>query len=302
MSLHGREQEDTARRRPSVGGLLRTLFARIPWNESQTAEEISTVPAPPNETLTVRNTNGRTRVLGEDRPDIQIRVTKTVRADCEDVAARLMDSIKLHKTDSGDGLEVEVQLSRKSARHGLAHLELRVPRSTRVSVSSTNGKIHLEGLDRRIRARTSNGSVSIAHITGDIDVTTANAKVDCRLTEGHLRAQSSNGRIELNQHRGSVEAATSNGVIRASIETLAPKGLSLKTSNGRIALELPGRLDVDIDIQVENGHVRNDLELIEASCDEEGRMRGRIGQGGTPIRLRTSNGTVSLRQTHRAQR
>ena len=132
-------------------------------------------------------------------------------------------------------------------------------------------------------------------MNGDIDVTTANAKVACRSTCGHLRARSSNGKIEVGAHEGSVDASTSNGVIKASLDTLAASGVSLTTSNGRIALELPDHPDADVDIRVENGHIRNDLVLEDASGDSEGRVRGRVGKGGTPIRLRTSNGTVSVR-------
>ena len=57
----------------------------------------------------------------------------------------------------------------------------------------------------------------------------------------------------------------------------------------------PDHPDADVDIRVENGHIRNDLVLEDASGDSEGRVRGRVGKGGTPIRLRTSNGTVSVR-------
>jgi DUF4097 and DUF4098 domain-containing protein YvlB len=92
-----------------------------------------------------------------------------------------------------------------------------------------------------------------------------------------------------------LDASTSNGVIRASIDELDEGGISLMTSNGRIVLSLPEKPNADVDIKVENGHVRNDLELMDQTRDSDGRVRGRLGLGGTPIRLRTSNGTVSLR-------
>lgn len=280
---------------PGFGGLLRSLFARIPWGEIRSEEEILVVPAPASRAISVRNANGKTRVLGEDRQDIEIRITKSVRADCPDMATKLLESIRLQNSASSEVLEIEVQIPRRCSRHGIAHLELRVPRNTSVDLSSTNGKICLEGLDRSVRARSSNGSVSIFEVTGDIDVTTANAKVACRCTHGHLRARSSNGKIEVGGHHGSVDAETSNGVIRASIDSLGEVGVSLTTSNGRIALELPEHPDADIDIQVENGLIRNDIELEDQTGDANGRVIGRAGKGGPPIRLRTSNGTISLR-------
>jgi hypothetical protein len=277
------------------GGLLRSLFSRMPWGEPRSVEEVMHVPSPAGRTISIRNANGKTRVIGENRDDIEIRITKSVRSDSPDVAARLLESITLQNSATTEVLEIEVQIPRKCSLHGIAHLDIRVPRDTQVALDSTNGKICLEGLDRPVSARSSNGSVSIREVNGDIDVTTANAKVACRCTHGHLRARSSNGKIEVGGHNGSLDASTSNGVIKASLDILGAVGVSLKTSNGRIALELPDHPNADIDIAVENGIIRNDLALEDETGDSTGRIRGRIGKGGTPIRLRTSNGTVSLR-------
>jgi hypothetical protein len=280
---------------PGFGGLLRSLFSRMPWGEQVTDEDSLVVPMPAGRSIKIYNANGKTRVLGEDRDDIEIRVHKSVRADCSDLATKLLESIRIQNSTTTDVLEIEVQIPRKCSRHAVAHMELLVPRDTEVALTSTNGKICLEGLERSVRARSSNGSVSISEVNGDIDVTTANAKVKCKHTHGHLRARSSNGKIEVDSHQGSLDASTSNGVIRASIDALDEVGVTLTTSNGRIVLDLPEEPNADIDIRVENGHIRNDLEMIDEARDPDGRVRGRIGHGGTPIRLRTSNGTVSLR-------
>lgn len=280
---------------PGFGGLMRNLFSRMSWGEQVSHEESLVVPAPAGCSINIYNANGKTRVCGESRDDIKIRVHKSVRADCPDLATKLLDSIRIQNSSTTDVLEVEVQIPRKCSRHAVAHIELLVPRKMKVSLTSTNGKICLEGLGRSVRARSSNGSISISEITGDIDVTTANAKVKCNRTHGHLRARSSNGKIEIECHQGSLDASTSNGVIRASIDELDEGGISLMTSNGRIVLSLPEKPNADVDIKVENGHVRNDLELMDQTRDSDGRVRGRLGLGGTPIRLRTSNGTVSLR-------
>lgn len=280
---------------PGFGGLLRSLFERMPWRETASSEESLIVPAPAGCSVRVHNANGKTRVVGEDRTDIEIRVQKSVHADCSDVATKLLDSIRVQSSAGAEILEIEVQIPRRCARHAVAHLELRVPRETRVSTRSSNGKICLEGIDRDVRAWSSNGSITICEVNGDIDVMTANAKVSCRCTHGHLRARSSNGKIELGGHRGSVEASTSNGVICCSLESVGQVGVSLTTSNGRIVLDLPQSLDADVDMRVENGLIRNDLDLEQQNGDESGWIRGRLGKGGCPIKLRTSNGTISIR-------
>jgi DUF4097 and DUF4098 domain-containing protein YvlB len=162
-------------------------------------------------------------------------------------------------------------------------------------VSSSNGKICIENLCGAVRARSSNGSVDVARVVGNIDVSASNAKVCCSHTQGHLVARSSNGKIQLAEHRGSIDASTSNGLIVAELDELGREGVQLATSNGRIVLELPEEVDADVDIRVDNGVIRNDREMCKASSERAGRLRGRLGVGGTPIRVRTSNGSVSLR-------
>ena len=130
-----------------------------------------------------------------------------------------------------------------------------------------------------MRARSSNGSVTIDDVVGDIEVATTNAKVCCAATRGRLVARSSNGKIELDEHRGSVDASTSNGLIRVSMEEVGKAGVQLATSNGRILLELPEEVDADVDIRVDNGVIRNDRTLCKAT-----RATQRSGQG--PARRR----------------
>ena len=110
----------------------------------------------------------------------------------------------------------------------------------------------------------------------------------CRHPHGH------NGKIEISSHRGSIDAATSNGLIRASLAELRGP-LVLATSNGRIALELPEGVDADVDARVDNGMIRNQRSLDRCTHSSGGRLAGTLGHGGIPIKLRTSNGSISLR-------
>ena len=99
----------------------------------------------------------------------------------------------------------------------------------------------------------------------------------------------------MTNHCGSIDASTSNGLIRVSINILGREGVQLATSNGRIVLELPDEVDADVDIRVDNGVIRNDRPLCKAIRERSGQLRGRLGTGGCPIKLRTSNGSICLR-------
>ena len=69
----------------------------------------------------------------------------------------------------------------------------------------------------------------------------------------------------------------------------------LATSNGRIVLELPEEVDAEVDVRVDNGIIRNSRHLDSETRVATSRIRGRLGKGGTQIKLRTSNSTISLR-------
>ncbi|MBW2271947.1 MAG: DUF4097 family beta strand repeat protein [Deltaproteobacteria bacterium] len=296
LGLFGEEDEDRSTRNTGrLGGLLRSLMAGIPWSESAEEEELLELPVPRGAAVLIHNANGRSNIVGEERENIEIRAHKSSRAESKAAAQSMIDEMKLHNRWSGDHLELDVDIPKKWNRHGRVNLSIRIPTDMRVEVTSANGRMCLEGIRGTVRARSSNGSVSVRDVIGDVQVITANAKVRCSNTCGRLVARSSNGKIELGDHCGSVDASTSNGMIRAALKEISREGVRLATSNGRIILELPEEANGDVDIRVENGVIRNSRELSGENVASGGHVRGRLGRGGPPIKLRTSNGTVSVR-------
>ncbi len=277
------------------GGFLRSLLDGIPWSErAEGVEEIRAEP-PAGGLLRLHNANGTTRVCGEDRSDVLVRASKRARAESEDAARQLLRDIRIALSREGDALEFEVEVPRRWNRRGHANLEVHVPRGLCVEITAVNARVEVEGLRGSVVARSSNGSARICDVIGDIEVSTSNARVFCSCTSGRLVARSSNGKIVLKEHRGDVDASTSNGLITVSLEEVGSSGVQLATSNGRIALELPDEVDADVDLRVDNGVIRNDRELDRAVRERDGLVRGRLGAGGPLIKLRTSNGTISLR-------
>jgi ribosomal protein S27E len=282
-------------RSEGIGSFLRNLITSVPWSECAESSEEMIVAAPSGGRIKINNGNGRTRVIGENRDDISIQIHKRARAESPDAADELLEAILVETSDVSGSLVLDVQTPRRWNRHGHAHLELRVPCGTHVLVEADNGKVCVEGMRSSVSAHSRNGSVRISDVIGDVEITTSNAKVSCNCTCGRLLARSTNGRIELADHRGSVDATTSNGLIRASLEELSDEGVVLATSNGRIVLDLPKDVDAEVDLRVENGVIRTLRELHTKRGDSTGRLRGRLGRGGKPVKLRTSNGTISLR-------
>ncbi|MCC6640655.1 MAG: DUF4097 family beta strand repeat protein [Deltaproteobacteria bacterium] len=289
---HSRACDD---RRGGLGGFLRTLLSGIPWSERVECDDILRFPSPGGLSLRVHNVNGKTCVHGEARDDIEVKACKTARAESTEAAAQLLEDIHIVDVEMGGVLSLDVEIPRRWNRHGSVNLEIRVPDKLRVEVNAANGKVTIAGLRSAVKARSSNGSVTVSDVVGDVDIMTSNAKVECSDTCGRLVARSSNGKVEVDGHRGSIDASTSNGLISASVDDVSREGVVLSTSNGRIVLDLPERVDADVDMQVDNGVIRNDRTLGGGMRETNGRLRGTLGRGGAPVKLRTSNGSIALR-------
>jgi hypothetical protein len=275
-------------------GLLRSLLPGIPWAERAESEETQVLKPPQGMVFRVHNSNGVTRIAGEDRDDIQLTIHKTARAESSEAAEALLREIRLQIDDLGERLDVEVEIPRRWNRRGSANLCIKLPRRMEVWVAAANGRVDVEGIRGGVHARSTNGSAKVSDVVGDVEVGTTNAKVSCCGIQGSLTARSSNGKIEIDQHRGSVDASTSNGLIRASLDAVGAGGVLLCTSNGLIVLDLPDDVDADVDMRVDNGIIRNDRELDQMGRETGGRVAGRLGAGGKSIKLRTSNGSISL--------
>jgi len=280
------------------GGLakfLRSLLDGIPWSECAECSDEFTLKSPASGSLRIHNPNGRTSVTGSDRDDIEVRACKRARAESSDAAANLLKSINVSSNENDTRLTLDVEAPKRWNRRGQVFLQVSVPRGLQIEVNAVNGRVDVQCIRGPVIARSANGSANITDVVGDVEIVTSNAKVSCSCTCGKIVARSSNGKIVLEGHKGSVDATTSNGLIRVGLDAIGDEGVILATSNGRIALDLPEEINAEVDLRVDNGVIRNERRLCKAQRESNGVVRGRLGAGGALIKLRTSNGSISLK-------
>jgi len=141
-----------------------------------------------------------------------------------------------------------------------ANFVAQLPADVIVDASTTTGSVDVEGVSSGVTAKTTNGGVSAAHVSGPMSLTTVNGNV-----------------------RLSVDALASNDSIH------------LRTTNGMITAELPPNIDGMFDLSVTNGVVRTDLPIKGDRAQRAGRrLSGQIGSSSRIVRMKTTNGTVSV--------
>jgi hypothetical protein len=70
---------------------------------------------------------------------------------------------------------------------------------------------------------------------------------------------------------------------------------TLRTYDGSVTLGLPRDISAELDVSTGDGRIENDLDLSDLEETEQS-MRGRMGDGGKLILVRTSDGNIRLQK------
>jgi hypothetical protein len=189
-------------------------------------------------------------------------------------------------------------------------IHIRVPNEFSVDIRTAGGDIEIEGVEGRVRARTTGGRIALGRIEGEVDAETSGGPIEADAIEGRVRVRTSGGPIRLVEIEGPVEARTSGGgidVLGASAEVRAqtsggpirvrfddqPSG-RLETSGGSIEVELPEGDGVRLDARTSGGSIVVDPELEAEGRIEPTRVSAEIGGGGDRLRVETTGGNIHI--------
>jgi hypothetical protein len=223
--------------------------------------------------VVLSNVNGRITITSWDQPRVRVIARKEVDGDRDELKEALRD-LRVEMQPKDGGLVITTRYPKEdrgissildwlSGDHIDAEVryDVTVPRTMNVDVSNTNGGIHLS------------------------DVT------------GALELDTTNGKIEVTRCAGTLDASTTNGSIRAELLRIVKgKPLRFETTNGRIEVAVPANVAADIDAATTNGPINSDLPVLTTRTSSNS-LRGTINGGGTSLRLRTTNGGITIRKS-----
>ena len=248
------------------------LFVATTASAATLSETVDkTLDVKPGATVSLNNVNGRITIASWDQPRVHIVATKEVDGG-RDEARDAMKELRVEIAQPNGGVKIDTKYPKRDegfssifdwllGHHVEANVtyELTIPRTMNVDVRNVNGSIHLADV------------------------------------AGHLELDTTNGKIEVKRCAGSIEASTTNGGIYAEL-TRVTKGepLRFETTNGRIELQVPRDLAANIEAGTTNGSISTDLP-IETTHFKSNSLRGSINGGGTPISLRTTNGSIAVK-------
>jgi DUF4097 and DUF4098 domain-containing protein YvlB len=228
-------------------------------------EKHFTVSGKPDVTLSTFD--GSIEVRPWDKPEVAVVIEK------RGASKEATDTIQVRAEQNGNHITIDATMP-KSSGFGLhfgsrgAKLTVQLPAASDVNARSGDGSIDLQGVAGRIVLHSGDGSIKARDIGGEVNVSTGD------------------GSVLVQAARGS-----------------APTGdWDLRTGDGSVTFELPDNFNAELDAHTGDGSIHlNDVAVSNAEGESRrtNTLRGRLGSGGPLLRIRTGDGSITLRSVRR---
>jgi DUF4097 and DUF4098 domain-containing protein YvlB len=187
----------------------------------------------------------------------------------------------------------------------------------RIEIKLDDGDINLYRCEpEKTKIRAEDGDISLDGHSGFLDIIGSDGRIDinrgdfkdCRiqLDDGEIRARDSEGDFYIEVDDGDTELLriktsvmdlkSQDGEFDIELLKTGKLDLEVRTDDGDIDLSLQRGLSASFSIDVDDGRIRTDLPMAENVQEGDNWMSGRLGGGKGRIRIRTADGSVTLRE------
>jgi len=246
--------------------------------------------------------DGSIEVRPWDRPEVLVTVEKHARDKAD------ADAIEVHAEQNGNRIVVEVRRD-KSRDFGVhigwnqgrsARLIVQMPASATVALSSGDGSIDIERISGRFDLRSGDGSIHAQDLSGDVKAHTGDGSIKLLGVNGALDVDTGDGSVTIDGKVAELRARSGDGgvSVRAAPGSATAGDWTITTGDGSIALELPDGFNADLDAHAGDGSVHVEGITLSNVTGRIGRhsIRGQLGSGGRAVRVRTGDGSISVRR------
>src|ERR1035441_5902680 len=180
----------------------------------------------------------------------------------------------------GDGVLGWLRPQRRSA-----DITLTVPAQCPVQLGVVNASTMVAGVHAGIHAKSASGALMVDGVTGTVDARTVSGDLEARGLDGGISFNSVTGDLTL--AGGSVErldAKTVRALSPADMDLSDGSGLRVATVTGEVAVRLPARPSVRVDLRSTTGKVRSAYEGMSSSGGPRpASMTGTLGSGSASL-------------------
>jgi DUF4097 and DUF4098 domain-containing protein YvlB len=246
--------------------------------------------------------DGAIEVRSWDKSDVLVEIEK--RGATRDV----VDALQVRASQNGNRIELEVKQPRTEGFSGIgfhrstsAKLIVSVPRNTNLIATSGDGSIRIDGVAGKLALHTGDGSIRANDVAGELTLKTGDGSITVDGAEGRLELETGDGGVNVAGKLASVKLRTHDGsiVYRAESGSEMRDDWDISTGDGGVTLYLPRDFSADVDAETGDGSIHDELNVPSSARREDERrtLRGRLGDGGKVLRIRTGDGSIRLRES-----
>jgi hypothetical protein len=248
--------------------------------------------------LTLSTFEGSVEVRPWDRSEVLIVVER--RAGTRDG----VESIDVEVDQDGDRIRLSARRQPEHAfdwsfRGRSANLIVSVPADSDLQAGTGDGALDIEGLTGRVELRSGDGAIRGRRLAGELKIATGDGPINLTDASGSLNAQTGDGSVSVEGTLTEVRVHTGDGTVTMAVgprsETTAD--WTIATGDGSVTLELPDDFNAELDAHTGDGRISvEDLRVNVSGRMGKNRLRGQLGAGGAPLRIRTGDGSITLRR------
>jgi hypothetical protein len=155
-----------------------------------------------------------------------------------------------------------------------------------IDLETSGGGIQAKNCKGTIKLVTSGGGIQFKHLDGTINAHTSGGGIEGKYISGELVTNTSGGGISLDNMDCSLDASSSAGSVNVQMNHVG-KYLKLNTSSGNIALKLPAKQGLDLNLNAEkiNDEIASDFHGTWTKTNVNGSVNG----GGAHVDVHANN-------------
>jgi DUF4097 and DUF4098 domain-containing protein YvlB len=155
------------------------------------------------------------------------------------------------------------------------------------------GTTHAEQINGPLRFETSRTKFATARVDGELSIESGDLQGNRLL--GPVTLTTRNRTIELDDVSGPVTLTNRNGAV--SVTNAAPVSpINIQNQHGSVDLGLPEHGGFVLDAKTKNGDLENDFGLESQREGDAHWLSGKVGVGGSQVRVETTDGDVTIRK------
>lgn len=272
-------------------GLITETAQRRDFNERDEINQ--TYQLAPGARVEVSSIRGNVDIVNADTATAEVKVIRTARSRAD---------LEYHKIEvgyAGNTLVVRgVQEPEQRQRQNIQvdhHVILKLPRRIDLSVNSVSGQLKVGNVDGQTTVSSISGSANIGNVGGKLQVSSISGNLEVGNVGADARVNSISGNLGLGQVNGSLEVSSVSGGLHATLVSLSPQGIHIRSVSGSIEIGFKSEVNADFSAESVSGQVYLDVPNVTRDSEEKSHnVRARIGAGGTPITISSVSGDIRL--------